>query len=474
MRSHQSLSARCVYLALLALASVDCSGGNIASTQVQLTDLGHVAGDASMMSSAPDMLPPVPIPDGGGCLTAEVCGNGLDDDCNGIIDDGCICTSGAMQKCYPGNPSQAGVGVCTFGMQACVSTGEFPAWGECKGAGAPQPVVCGGGKDYRCDNQIDEGCGCMVGATQPCYDGPAGTSGVGLCKSGTQTCVAMGSTSMWGTCMGEVVPAADTCDGVDRHCDGKPLAGCGCLVGATQNCWDGPAGKEDVGSCKHGTQSCMQMGANNSGWGACMGEVLPAAKDGCSPPSDDDCDGAVGNGCVPCFGATSAPWQFHDTGGPMCVGQTFQSHGEADEYQYASIPPANDPGWTATTSSTINYSRMSRLCGTACTCLNGVDFDYWQTSLLVPPNYAVTSLTFTISDVDDGVRITIFNSSNPNGVVDPGSYAYLGGSTTSDLAKYIVPGPNRIVLTHLDDCCSGSAIANASITLNGAGVGPCM
>ena len=59
--------------------------------------------------------------------------------------------------------------------------------------------------------------------TQSCYDGPAGTAGVGACKAGTQTCI-----SSLGSCDGEVKPAAqeDCFNDVDDDCDGKVNNGC--------------------------------------------------------------------------------------------------------------------------------------------------------------------------------------------------------------------------------------------------------
>jgi hypothetical protein len=70
---------------------------------------------------------------------------------------------------------------------------------------------------------------CMPGATQPCYDGPAGTEGQGICKAGTQTCAADGAS--WGPCLGEVLPKPEDCatpydedcDGLAPACTGKPL-----------------------------------------------------------------------------------------------------------------------------------------------------------------------------------------------------------------------------------------------------------
>jgi hypothetical protein len=61
----------------------------------------------------------------------------------------------------------------------------------------------------------------------------------------------------------------------------------------------------------------------------------------------------------------------------------------------------------------------------------------------------------------------VFNSTYPAGIVDPGGCAFLGGGSTADLARYVVPGRNRVVLTDVDDCCSVRAIRGATITLNG-------
>src|SRR5690242_16733132 len=46
--------------------------------------------------------------------------------------------------------------------------------------------------------------GCTPKTTQSCYSGPAGTSGVGICAAGTQTCLADGTA--FGPCKGEIFP----------------------------------------------------------------------------------------------------------------------------------------------------------------------------------------------------------------------------------------------------------------------------
>ncbi|AUX41573.1 uncharacterized protein SOCE26_029940 [Sorangium cellulosum] len=61
----------------------------------------------------------------------------------------------------------------------------------------------------------------MPGSVIACYSGPEGTSGVGRCAAGAQTCRPDGSG--YGPCTGEVIPAAEVCaTPEDESCDGDP------------------------------------------------------------------------------------------------------------------------------------------------------------------------------------------------------------------------------------------------------------
>jgi hypothetical protein len=61
--------------------------------------------------------------------------------------------------------------------------------------------------------------GCKPGSTAPCYSGPDGTQGVGICKAGTKTCNAEGTA--YGACSGDVTPGVETCAVAgDENCDG--------------------------------------------------------------------------------------------------------------------------------------------------------------------------------------------------------------------------------------------------------------
>jgi hypothetical protein len=92
----------------------------------------------------------------------EVC-NGLDDDCDGIVDE--AEDGGPLQEiCYPGAPAELDFG-CEQGMQIC----NEGAWGACEGAVTPAVEVCNG-LDDDCDGRVDEGCGCADGEREAYLD----------------------------------------------------------------------------------------------------------------------------------------------------------------------------------------------------------------------------------------------------------------------------------------------------------------
>jgi hypothetical protein len=223
--------------------------------------------------------------------STETCGNGIDDNCDGQTDEGCVCVPNQGTECYEGPAGTLGVGICAAGVKTCNASGS--AYGACVGAVTPAAEVCADGLDNDCNGQVDETCVCPPGSSTFCYSGSPDTADVGVCKSGTKTCLADGSGH--GSCVGEVLPTAEICaNGLDDDCDGLPDEGCVCAPGSTLTCYPGPPQTVQTGVCRTGAQTCN---AEGTGYGECIGAVVPSAEV-CGDGLDNDCDGVIDQGCI--------------------------------------------------------------------------------------------------------------------------------------------------------------------------------
>jgi hypothetical protein len=138
---------------------------------------------------------------------------------------------------------------------------------------AAESDVRDAGVDAAMDASLEAGC--EAGATTPCYSGPAGTEGVGICAAGVATCGAGGT---WGACIGEVDPLPEVCGGPDSDCDGKlPPQQCPGDVGAMFHL--GPPGKYNaLGLNQYGIIDSFAVDAT-SGHVVAVGELPPDGYD---------------------------------------------------------------------------------------------------------------------------------------------------------------------------------------------------
>ncbi len=260
----------------------DCDNGQVGACFRS----GHFVCDGDGLGTHCD------APDGSSSSKDEIC-NGIDDNCNGLIDEGLTCNGCGQEVCNGrdddcngvaddgpmpgvGDPCGIDIGACKPGHLECQG-GKL----ICIGATDPSPEVCDGA-DNNCDGVIDQ-------IQQQCYTFATGCtnlaapSGInwkctGRCRAGTQTC-ANGS---FGTCNGEVGPQPELCNGQDDDCDGVidngfPNLGMPCERG--------------MGLCHTtGHYVCSPDGKST----ICDAPVITGVPEVCNG-QDDDCDGVIDN-----------------------------------------------------------------------------------------------------------------------------------------------------------------------------------
>ena len=266
-----------------------------------------------------------------GAPSEERC-NGIDDDCNGMVDDlpglGGACTASALgicaqghtvcsdhgPVCAPGTPQPeicnglddncngqvddgfATGGLCEVGVGACQRTGVTVCDGalatRCNATpGAPSPETCNG-TDDDCNGTIDD----VAGLGDHCE-----ASAPGSCAQGHLACGSDALVCVPGT------PQPETCDGVDDNCDGQvdesdPRLGSSCATG-------------QLGACNAGSFVCA-----TGGHLVCQPLSAPSSER-CNGV-DDDCNGLVDDACLPDPPQARFPWNGLQTGSPWVPAAT--------------------------------------------------------------------------------------------------------------------------------------------------------
>ncbi len=322
--------------------------------------------------------------------------DGVDDDCNGIVDDGYVpvatscgvggcarsgtssCVNGAVQiECAPGAPAASdatcdgvdddcngtaddgyvpvvtscGVGACARSAMSSCAGGLVQS--NCSpGTPAASDSTCNG-IDDNCDGTADEG---YVSLTTSCGVGACGRLGSTFCVAGV----------VGDTCTPGNPAAADaTCDGNDDDCDGIADED---YAPVPTSCGVGACARAGATSCVLGTvaDSCAA--------------AAPAANDATCDGLDDDCDGTVDEDYV-AVATSCGVGQCASTGSSSC------SNGMEQDSCVPGTPAASDTtcdGADDDCNGQVDdgYVPRATSCGTgACantgstSCVNGVEQD---------------------------------------------------------------------------------------------------
>ncbi|MCP3168481.1 MopE-related protein [Myxococcus qinghaiensis] len=214
--------------------------------------------------------------------------NGVDDSCDGLVDDG---NPSGGESCATGQ-----LGVCSAGTTACTGGSVVCAPNQ-----AASPEACDS-LDNDCDGESDEG---NPGGLVACQTGALGVCGEGVkyCTHGALECVQKQAAS------------SESCDGLDNDCDGQSDED---LVFQT---WYRDQDSDNYGVTSQSTQACARPTGHAPNAGDCddaQPSLHPGATEVCDSV-DNNCDGQADEGL-----ATQAWYRDQDGDGFGSAGQTVQ------------------------------------------------------------------------------------------------------------------------------------------------------
>ena len=190
----------------------------------------------------------------------EAC-NGLDDNCDGVEDEGCDCLTGQTRQCG------TDTGACAVGVETCDILGN---WGVCTDNIGPVTEVCSDAVDNNCDGATDEGCAPPL-ATCDCTDGDGDLHYPTTCAD--TDCALRDDCD---DAVAVVHPGlTETCDGLDNDCNALADDGLG-----TVSC--------GVGACSRSVSACASGVPATCTPGDPIAEVCDGVDNDCDGVSDED------------------------------------------------------------------------------------------------------------------------------------------------------------------------------------------
>ncbi|MCK5664004.1 MAG: hypothetical protein KAI17_10980, partial [Thiotrichaceae bacterium] len=177
---------------------------------------------------------------------------------------------------------------------------------------------------------------------------------------------------------------------------------------------------------------------------------------------------------------TRTAWEMKRSDSVQTLGFNLVSLEDTDAYILADIPDDDETWEHATDTSVIGFKERSRITGTDGNngCKSAVDYTYFQTYVNIPAGVEVTDFSINFSGIDEGARVSIFNSDRvdeANALVDD-SYVFLDtkkqypDGQMIDLTAYLTNGLNRVVVTQVDNCPAkhfGNLLKSAEVFVDG-------
>ncbi len=332
----------------------------------------------------------------------EVC-NGIDDNCNGLVDDGLATVT------YYQDADGDGYGNASTAVNRCSQpTGYVTSSTDCNDSSAaihPGAAEVCNGVDDNCNGSVDEG--------NPGGGGNCTTGKVGVCAAGTVAC--SGGALV---CNQNVAASAEVCNGLDDNCngsvdEGNPGGGGSCSTGK-------------LGVCAAGTVAC------SSATLVCNQNVTPSAE--VCNGLDDNCNGSVDEGVL----------------------VTYYRDADGDGFGNVAITASacSAPTGYVANSTDCNDSNAAIHPGATEVC-NGVD-DHCNGT--VDEGVLVTYYRDADGDGYGNAAVTTTACSAPTG--------YVANSTDcNDSSAAIHPGATEITCDGIDQDCNGSDLCPCNATL---------